>query len=273
LEFIRNAPPDQVYVGNDLEIMVEVKNLGAYPKTDSFDGKLELYGFDEKAFSGERWDGSPFLNPNLQGRSQFSPQGGREIKTYRIDRVNALFNSEFYEPKIVAAACYKYQTIADPLVCIDPEPYTVFDEDKVCSIDQNGETYSLRSQGAPVAVTRVLEEVTSSHILFSIDIKNVGNGKVVDLNANIDCPLNLDYNDRDKVVVKAKLPFDSSPDCQPRGTYNDPVRLDETGKGFIFCKFRKPASKSAFETLLQIQLDYRYLDTIEKEIKIVNLDR
>lgn len=273
LEFMRNAPPEKVYAGDEMDIIIEVRNWGSYPTTDSFDGKLEIYGFDEKAFSGERWDGGPFLSPTLQGRSQFSPKGGYETKRYHIDRVNTLFDSEFYEPTIVAAACYEYRTTAEPLVCIDPEPYSIFDEEKVCIIDQYGETYNLRSQGAPVAVTKVKEEVTSKNIHFSIYIDNVGDGKVVDINIREDCPLNLDYNDIDKVLVRARLPFDSSPLCQPKGDYRDPVRLDENGNGFIFCTFKKPASKSAFETVLQIELDYRYLDWIEKKIRIVNLDR
>ncbi len=273
MEFVRNAPPDRIYSGDDLDIIIDVKNVGAYPTTDSFDGKLEIYGYDDKAFSGERWDGGPLLTPELQGRSQFAPQGGRQSKQFHVNRVSTLFNSEFYEPRIIVAACYKYRTIAEPLVCIDPEPFSVFDEEKVCTIDRNGETYTLTSQGAPVAVTRVTEEISSNNIHFSIEIKNVGNGKVVDENIRNDCPLNLDFNDIDKVLVSAKLPWDSSPNCQPRGDHRDPVRLDESGRGHIFCTFRKPDSKSAFETVLQVQLDYRYLDSIEKKIEITNINR
>jgi len=273
LEFLKNAPPDKIYAGNEMDFIVEVINYGAYPNTDSFDGKLELYGFDEKAFSGERWDGGQFLTTRLQGRSQFAPQGGREAKRFHVDRVDTLFNSEFYEPTIIAAACYKYRTIAEPLVCIDPEPYSVFDEEKVCTIPQAGKTYGLSSQGAPVAVTRVQQEISSRNIHFTINIRNVGSGKVIDENVRTECPLELEYSDIDKVVVTAKLPFDAAPDCQPKGDYSDPVRLNENGDGVIFCSFRKPSSKSAFETVLQIQLDYRYLDWIEKRLKIVNIDR
>jgi hypothetical protein len=143
LEFMDGAPPDKVYAGNEMDIVIEVRNLGAYPTSDSFDGKLEIYGFDEKAFSGERWDGTNFLSSALQGRSQFSPQGGREAKRYHIDKVDTLFDSEFYEPTIVAAACYKYRTLAQPLICVDPEPYSVFDEEKVCTIPQAGKVYNL----------------------------------------------------------------------------------------------------------------------------------
>ena len=273
LEFMRNSPPDKVYSGNEMDIVVEIRNMGAYPTDNSFDGKIEIYGFDEKAFSGERYDGSNFISPNLQGRSQFSPRGGREAKRYHVDQVNTLFGSEFYEPTIIAAACYKYRTTADALVCVDPEPYTMFDEDKVCTLPQAGRTYSLGTQGAPVAVTKVKEEIGSDNIYFSIYISNVGDGSVVDENAVNECPFELKYDDRDRVLVRAKLPWDSAPECQPRGDYADPVRLDESGNGFIFCSFQKPAQKSAIETILHIDLDYRYLDWEEKEIRIINLNR
>jgi len=273
LSFVKNSPPDRVFSGDQMDIIVEVRNSGAYPNTDSFDGKIEVYGYDEKAFSGERWDGGNFITPTLQGKSQFSPAGGREDKRFRVDQVNTPFSSEFYEPTIIAAACYKYRTIAEPLVCIDPEPYTAFDEKKVCTTNARGQTYSLGSQGAPVAVTKVTQETSGSNIHFGIYIKNVGTGKVVNENVINDCPLNLDYNDVDQVLAQAKLPYDANPRCQPKGDYRDPVRLDESGNGFIFCSFSKPASASAFQTVLQIQLDYRYLDTIQKKLQIVNIDR
>ena len=50
--FIPNAQPNQVYDGDHLDIMVELKNMGAYPGSDIFDGKLEISGFDPNAISG-----------------------------------------------------------------------------------------------------------------------------------------------------------------------------------------------------------------------------
>ena len=273
LAFLQNNPPDKVFSGSEMDVLVEVRNVGAYPDTDSFDGKLEIYGFDRKAFVRGGWDGSNFLGRTLQGRSQFSPTGVREVKQFHVDEVTTLFGAEFYEPMLVAAACYKYRTIAEPLVCIDPEPFTVFDENKVCTIPANGRSYGLGTQGAPVAVTKVTEEVSSKNIHFGIYIQNVGKGKVVDENVRNDCPLSLDFNDVDRVLVRAQLPWDAAPRCQPRGDSADPVRLDESGNGYIYCSFTKPATKSAFETVLQVQLDYRYLDSIQKKIRIVNIDR
>ncbi|MDO8481016.1 MAG: hypothetical protein Q7S65_04325 [Nanoarchaeota archaeon] len=273
LTFMQNNPPDKVFAGSEMDVLVEVRNAGAYPDTDAFDGKLEIYGYDRKAFVRGGWDGSNFIGRTLQGKSQFGPSGGREVKQFHVDEVTTLFGAEFYEPTLVVAACYKYRTIAEPLVCIDPEPFTVFDENKVCTIPSNGKSYSLSNQGAPVAVTKVTEEVSAKNLHFGIYIQNVGEGKVVDENTRNDCPLSLDYNDVDRVLVQVKLPWDGAPRCQPRGDSADPVRLDESGNGYIYCTFTKPTTKSAFETILQVQVDYRYLDTIQKKIRIVNINR
>ena len=139
------------------------------------------------------------------------------MKQFHVDKVGTLFNSEFYRPTVVVAACYKYQTKAEPLVCIDPEPNSVFDEQKICTIPSTGKTYSLNTQGAPVAVTSVKQEVSSSAIHFGIYIRNVGRGKVIDEGVRDKCPLDLEFNDVDRVLVSAKLPFDSNPKCQPKG--------------------------------------------------------
>jgi hypothetical protein len=274
LKFMNNAPPDKVYSRSEMDVIIEVRNVGAYPNVDSFDGWIELYGFDERLFSGSYWDGGKFFRPDLQGRSKVFPEGGREMKRFHVNEVRTLFQSELNEPTLIAAACYRYRTIAEPVVCIDPEPYAIFGEDKVCTIDANGKTYALGSQGAPVAVTKLTEEVSGQGIHFGINIKNVGGGKVVDINSLGKCPYELNqYDDVDKVLVKPMLSYDASPRCQPRGDYSDPVRLDESGNGYIFCTFQKPAKRTAVETVLRIELDYNYLDSVKKKIKIVNIDR
>mgnify|MGYP006971848191 FL=1 len=42
LVFMKNAPPDKIYADNEMDIIIEVRNMGAYPTTDSFDGKIEI---------------------------------------------------------------------------------------------------------------------------------------------------------------------------------------------------------------------------------------
>jgi hypothetical protein len=267
INFLNNAPPSRIYEGDNLDISIEVKNKGAYPEGRSFQGKIELSGFDPNSIRGS-WDGGNSIPIDLEGKSQYNPEGGYEVMTYR-DRngVHVPFDADYYEPRIIVHSCYKYSTVADPVVCIDPDPYSVIEEDKVCNIHD----VSLGGgQGAPIAVTRVEEEVGSDQIYFRIYVSNSGSGSVMLPRAYNDCPFDVELEDINKIVAKVKLPYDSSPDCSPKGTSSDPIRLTN-GAGYIFCKFNKPASDSAYTTTLNVELDYTYSDSISKQIKIINI--
>jgi len=266
MEFMTNAPPDKIYDGDNLEVVVELNNKGAYPDTDSFVGKLEISGFDTSAINGQ-WDGGNVIAPELRGKTQYNPEGNYETMTYKdTDGVNVPFDYDKYETDIMITSCYKYKTIASPTVCIDPDPYKLVQEEKVCEIEDQ----SLKSQGAPVSVNKVEEEVSSDKIYFRIFVKNVGGGAVILNDKYNDCPFDLEHQDLDKVIVTAKLSHDASPSCTPQGTVNDPLRL-VNGEGVIFCSFSKPSTDSAYLAPLQIELSYVYSDSISKGIEIVNL--
>lgn len=272
MDFLPNAPPDTLYDGDKISVIVELKNEGAYPTSESFNGKLEITGFDESAFQYGAWDGGNIISPDLEGRSQNNPEGGYDTKEYKAT-VRVPMGGEKYEPTIIVHSCYMYKTIASPMVCIDPEPYEVVQERKVCEIRD----VSLGSgQGGPVAVTRVEEQVSTDKIHFRIHVSNVGGGTVIRESAygygyNDRCPLNLDFDDLDKVSVLADLAYAGAAECSPSGTSTDPVRL-VNGKGVIRCSFDKPKAKSAFTTPLKIELSYAYSSTISKRLKIINLD-
>ena len=267
INFIKNAPPDRVYERDNLDISIEVKNQGAYPEGNKVKGKIELSGFDPNSIKGS-WDGGNSMPADLEGRSQYNPEGGYAVMTYK-DRsgVHVPFDADYYEPTIIAHACYDYKTIADPVVCIDPDPFEIVEEKKVCNI---GDVSLGGGQGAPVAVTRIEEEVGSDQIFFRIHIANVGDGSVMLPRAYGDCPFDVEFYELDKVVAKAKLPYDASPDCNPKGTASDPIRL-VNNNGYMFCKFRKPASDSAYTTALNVELDYVYSSSVSKKIKIINI--
>jgi hypothetical protein len=267
ISFVNNAPPSQVYEGDSIDVSLQIKNLGAYPESESFIGKLELRGFDPASISGI-WDGGNTIPTTLVGKNQYNPEGGFAIKTYTDrDGVHVPFDADYYDPIILAHYCYKYKTVADAMVCIDPDPYKIVGEQKVCSIHD----VSLSGgQGAPIAVTKIEEEVGSDQIYFRIHISNVGGGSVMTPGSYNDCPFNLELRNLNKVIANVKLPYDASPSCTPKGTATDPIRLNN-GQGFIFCKFDKPAEESAYTTSLNVELEYTYSNSISKQIKIVNI--
>jgi hypothetical protein len=269
ISFVNNAPPSRIYVGDSMDIAVELKNRGAYPQGQTFQGKLEIGGFDPASIRGS-WDGGNSIPTSLEGKSQYNPEGGYAVMTYRErSGVNVPFDADYYDPNIIVHACYKYKTTADVMVCIDPDPYKVVSERKVCDIN-NGVFSAGGSQGAPIAVTKVEEEVGSDKIYFRVYFSNVGGGSVMMPDAYNECPFNLKIEDLDKVIATVKLPYDASPECSPKGTASDPIRLTN-GQGYIFCKFTKPASDSAYTTSLNINADYVYSSSISKQIRIVNI--
>jgi len=266
IDFVDNAPPSKIYAGDPMEVVVELNNKGAYPDTDSFVGKLEIYGFENAAINGE-WDRGNTISPSLKGRSQYNREGGYATMTYRDrDGVRVPFNQDSYKTEIVVASCYKYKTIANPSVCIDPDPYKLVQEKKACEVKDQ----SLGSQGAPVAVDRIEQEIGADKIYFRIFVKNKGSGSVVIPDRYNSCPFDIGHEDINKVIVRAKLSHDASPSCTPQGTASEPLRL-VNGEGMMFCTFSMPGSDSAYQSPLNIELDYVYSDSISKSIEIVNL--
>src|SRR3989338_6861784 len=152
MTFVNNAPPARVYDGDTLDIDIQLENKGAYPESGRVVGKLEITGADTNAIRGT-WDGGNTLPVDLEGRSQNNPPGGIAIMSYRdTDGVHVPFDADYYEPNLIVHSCYKYKTVADPIVCIDADPYEVVQEKKVCQIGNVGVS---GGQGAPIAVTRV----------------------------------------------------------------------------------------------------------------------
>ena len=268
MEFVKNAPPDKLYTGDPFEMIIELKNEGAYPESETFEGKLRISGVDGNAIRGT-WEDGNEIEADFVGKSQYLPDGGYTTMTY-IDRdgVNIPFDADILEQTVLVHLCYKYKTIATAEVCLDPDPYAVVQEDKVCEF---GDTTLSGGQGGPVSVTKVEQEIGKDKTYFRIYIKNVGDGSVIKRSEYNSCPFDLELSDIDKVFVTVDLPHDGSPKCTPSGTSSDPVRLVD-GQGSLLCSFDNPTTDSAFVSPLKITLDYAYSTSISKDIEIVNIE-
>jgi len=264
LNFMTGNPPSSVYKGEQLNIILEVKNKGAYPNTQEnvgqlFDGKIYLYGYDTTLI-----DSFPAkqLPSDLYGKDEFNTEGGYATMNFLSQNVNLPQGADSLPTEIQAAVCYRYQTIASPTVCIDPDPYTNKIKNKPCNINQVSMT---STQGAPVAVTSVQEDVLQDKIKFKITVSNVGGGLIVEQNNINKCPANLDYLNTDIVYVSGEI-SNSNIYC----TNNGQLKL-RNGIGTILCDANKPVEEiSAYRTPLKIKLDYGYTKNIKTSLRIVN---
>jgi len=271
MRFIKNAPPYKIYVGDKLDVTVELWNRGSWPDSDIFEGFLVISGFDLSAIQGT-WESGDIMPATLQGKSQFNPEGGYATMTYEDrDGVTVPFDADRYPAEIMVTACYRYKTLARPRICIDPDPYSIVAEDKVCHVDDEGEiSIEAGGQGAPISVTSVRQEIGADKIYFRIYVSNVGGGRVIEPNAYNFCPFDLETDEINKVYATATLPHDSNPICTPRGDPSDPIRL-QNGRGYMFCSFTLPSAGTAYWSQLYVTLDYVYSDSIKTRVDVINL--
>jgi hypothetical protein len=281
--FVPNYPGSSYMVSEgtneEIWVMIDLNNKGTYPEEGYFSrGFVAISGFDSNII---RFDENlkGLSGKFLQAASPVNPLGGFDTVEFRGEIVESQVTIDEYKPTILATACYPYSTKASPGVCIDPRPFDDRQE-KVCYIGSQ----ELTTQGAPVAVTKIEQEASTSKIQFKISIENVGDGDVLKPDtagsAILDkCnPLSrdaLDRKDFDRVQVK-KIEIGGvnllNGKCGPfaDGT-NNLVQLFE-GKGFIICTMDVPQDvPSAYTTPLNIELGYNYRSSISKSIRISKL--
>lgn len=257
MKFIPGGPPSDVYEGDTMDVSIEYTNKGAF---DIQGGNIYLSGFDKNYL---RFDRDMIGGITAKGKDEFNPEGNI-VNTYAftVSQVNIPNNADIFPQKIKATACYKYRTYAIGKACIDPDPFGVEHEEKVCGV---GPPQITGSQGAPVAVSSVEAQTSRNRVQFKVNVANVGGGTVIDNAAPItDCHSRLERTQVDKLDIRAKF-SDKDMKCEP-----STIRVTG-GAGFAICHWEGDLGAEAYETLLNIQLDYGYRNSIAKDVTIHRL--
>ena len=256
LKFLPGSPPQSLYKGDPLNIVVEYSNKGAY---DVSQGYLYISGYDKSYITFT----TPFnLNLNSKGKSEFNPLGELS-NTYEFNEpaVSMPSNVDIYSPKFLVTACYKYKTEAFKEVCIDPDPFSVAPQEKVCVVHD----VSFGTQGAPVAVNSVEETTSNNRVQFRVHVSNVGGGTVIDNQASIaDCHTRLKRTDIDKLTIRAKF-SDKIMKCEP-----EVIQL-VGGSGISICSYDGNLGNEAYLTVLDIELFYGYRTSIQGSTNIYRI--
>lgn len=287
VSFLPNALPGKIHVEqnqpNDFEVVLEIKNKGAYPQPDEgvsglgpLLSKIYLSGYDPNILIFSPAPTADLSGRTLEGKSTINPNGGQDLVAFKVNVNTENLNVEKYEPTLLATVCYNYFTIAGPSVCIDPNPYSTVKEKKVCEVQDT----TLSNQGAPVAVTKIEEEAFATKTQFKITIKNVGSGDVIKREEIEKCnPFGTEKigrEDIDKVYLYEVKISDKTLQCGPfaegvaKGTQGY-VRLIN-GEGFVICELPQRdygQSKTSYTTPLRIWLSYNYRTTTERKIQII----
>lgn len=264
---------NEIYEASAYTLSAEIKNKGVF---DEPYGKVVLRGFDptimpfENMADGLVVEGIPRIDPV----SMYNLEGGFELIDFKVPK-NEIYipYGESYNPSLVASSCYYYETVAAPTVCIVPDLMT-YQKQKFCSTD----TIYMQSQGAPVAVTKVDENIMENFVNFVITIENIGGGKVLKRDQKVynNCPNAIKYEDLNEVQFDLNIPGMPAPKCMPEGK----VKL-VNGKGTFTCKFQITPEygskysleydKDSFTKQMKIMLQYFYTKDIYKDLNVLRI--
>ncbi|MFH1063940.1 MAG: hypothetical protein V1729_02575 [Candidatus Woesearchaeota archaeon] len=262
MQFVQDQPPSKVYTGSPVTFLVELRNRGTH---DVQSGMFYLTGFDPGIVTGlPPYQG---IQGTLEGKSPYNPEGGYSTLEFASSTVTLPAAMPNYNPTFMLTACYPYQTVATPLVCVDSNPLDT-SSDKACRAQK---VYSTGSQGAPVTIQSIESEARPNGMYFRIHIANTAggtaqaSGTVFDMGSMGSCPGGLSYTDLNLVEYTISI-SGSILSCDPKS----PLRL-VNNQGTIFCQYT-PGSLPAYQTPLEIRLSYGYKSSISKVVEIENLN-
>lgn len=267
ISFVQNLPPARLFDTDQLNALIQVENKGAFTVGGPGD-KIYLSGFDQTIITGINNWGAGI--PALEGKSQFVPEGSMDTIEFK-GMISPLRqkNIDKYPVKLLATACYEYETIATANICIDPNPYAA-NVRKICtpaSVPLGG------GQGAPIAVTLVELDAAPGRTRIKMQIQNIGGGDVFRYGTDYlaKCnpssqPLTFEEMDYVELVEVIASGVSIKPTCKPLD--NNHIRLTN-GKGVAFCEFTT-RGQDAYTTPLSIILRYGYRNNILKDLQIVS---
>ncbi|OIO65790.1 hypothetical protein COY28_03830 [Candidatus Woesearchaeota archaeon CG_4_10_14_0_2_um_filter_57_5] len=276
LSFHASPPPARVYATDPsaLTLMLDVRNKGV-EDVDPGSIDLRLSGYDPSIVSiapsygsGASGAGAVYqLRDTLLGKSEFMPEGGYELAQWATASILMPRDIDRLDQQFIATACYIYRTRASPTVCLDPDPYSALSlaQDKACQVRD----ISLSGgQGAPVAVTRVEEQIfpQTGEVQFKVVVSNVGGGTLFDQDSFTECAnQQLSIGNLNKVVIEQAYISGLG-----SGTCNPEVITMNNGQGFTYCRFGNiNGNAGAYETPLQLVLSYGYKTSTSKGVSIL----
>ncbi len=272
LELIFHADtPTRLYENDEARFFVEIRNKGAFPQYDeigTLGGRIWIGGHDESVLELIPQGGNNELDFDaLEGKSEVNLEGGYSAVIIEGRTFNLPEGTPFYRTPIIVTTTYNYKTIATATVCIDPNPRSPNVREKVCRVSEYGSVSMSGSQGAPVAVTSIEEDVTATSLLFKIYVQNVGDGLIIEENDVTEDPnKGYDWDSLDRVYIgDVKVGNMDMDSCRPG--IKEYVQLID-GRGYIFCKLSSSSVSGVYKAPLNIQLEYGYSNSIQRDIEI-----
>ncbi len=253
--FMPENPPSEVLSTASVNVVLKYSNKGASETIPYF----YLTGYDPNILSFS----NPYVpRPSIEGKTRYNTEGSQDnfIEWNAPINMNSLYEVDSFSQSISATACYRYETIAHPSICIDTEGFGYTDSGCDFSIKDLGS-----SQGGPIVVSEVKQSSSGEELFLEIHFQNKGGGTPY---VSDSFCLNLGYDEVDVIYVAEVSMPQGSFSCEP-----STVRL-VNNDGYTICRRSISDTDTYYESQLQIRARYNYRETLpKKQITIVNVNR
>jgi len=279
LEFISGAPPDVIFDNGQYPFSVSVKinNQGEHD-IEQDAGFLEIRGISPEEFGVTSANLRQPI-PEIRGTRKSSDgsvlEGQMDVVTFDDLKYvqNIIGNIPINNFRV--RACYDYSTKASSQLCIKEGMVDGMKGNEVCMVNEEKRVVN---SGAPIQVSNLRSTSKGkSGIQISFDIVHLGaQGNRWFPAGDPTCDDRLTNQNQYKVkvdvgsIINERYPAQCS-----GGTFNGGSSGEVTlfnGESIkVICSFEIGEQTSDFETRLNIELSYRYLQHIEKGITIKDL--
>lgn len=271
------ASRSNIFMCQSSEIITTIKNTGNYDITDGkysfiFEGQMLEAATSSKPATGEF---------SVTGKSRDNPYGEMSQFIFQLKNKGLPQQLETYATPVIFQTCYNYKTRAAIQVCIDPDIMNS-NPTKACKAQPIMLT---GGQGAPVAITRIesimMPEGDEVRPLFIIYVQNLGSGKIIG-NEAVDAKCKAPENADEEEKIVSMMPYITVTEvklgekltCNPQVDNAPPkIKIDPDSEARFTCESTRKYGKGAgtFSSILEITLDYGYLNTAIFPITITRL--
>ncbi|MFT7615497.1 MAG: hypothetical protein ACI8Y7_000311 [Candidatus Woesearchaeota archaeon] len=278
ISFLAQQPPDEIFDDKQFpfSVGVQIKNVGEN-NLEVNDGYVYLEGISPREYGisdAQLEEDMPAIEGARKNSNGVVVDGQFDVVTfdglnYQQDIAGSIDSTE-----IRAVACYNYKTRVTTGLCVKESNVDFADNNDVCAIA--GEKQVVNS-GGPIHISRVQENAQGKNgVQVVLEISHVGNPVNKFFKVGSECNRLTNNPDRNRVFIEVNaIDAGSIPaTCSgfQDGTSNSGyVFLPDAQPRQIFCTFDTSGVNNDFETPLNIELEYRYMETISKPIIIKDL--
>lgn len=278
-DFLAGSPPDEIYDNGEysFSIAVQATNEGE-ADLEASDGYIKIEGISAAEFgvsSSELTQDIPPLRGNEKNANGDVLNG--DIDVVSFDGLNYQQNiaGNIDSTIIRAVACYNYKTQASASVCLKDETIDQTSENDVCDITGSK---TVSNSGGPIQISQVTESSRGKDgIQLSFTITNQGEANDRFFKVDTDCDRKVNNPEKDIVYIDVSAIDNGRLNARCTGFKDGNggstgfVYLPGGESRKVICTYDTESVENDFETRVNVELSYRYMQYIEKPILIKDI--